>query len=47
MSYIDKWVNNCKDSLKECKVSKFKENVKNIIQDFDNLEILGISKPKV
>ena len=42
-----KWMNNCKDSLKECKVSKFKENVKRIIQDFDNLEILGISKPKV
>ena len=43
----DKWMNICKSSLKNCKMAIFKENIKNIIYDFDNLEIIDISKPKV
>lgn len=42
-----KWMDICKASLKDCKISTYKENIKNIIYDFDNLEILNISKPKV
>lgn len=43
----NKWINICKESLKDCKFSIYKENIKNIIYEFDNLEIVDIKKPKV
>ena len=43
----DKWVEICKESLKKAKISTFKNNIKNIIRDFDNLEIKDIKKPRV
>ena len=43
----DKWVEICKESLKKAKLSTFKNNIKNIIRDFDNLEIKDIKKPRV
>ncbi|MGL5311645.1 MAG: acyl-CoA dehydratase activase-related protein [Peptostreptococcaceae bacterium] len=43
----DKWVDVCKLSLKDAKVSVFVNNIKDIIYEFDNLEILDIRKPKV
>ncbi|WP_455537908.1 acyl-CoA dehydratase activase-related protein [Terrisporobacter sp.] len=43
----EKWVKICKESLKEAKLSTFKNNIKNIIKDFDNFEIKDIKKPRV
>lgn len=45
----NKWVNICKNHLKsDGKISKYKENVKAIVEDFDKLEIdTSIIKPKV
>ena len=35
------------DSLENAKLSTFSKNIKNIIRDFDNLELLDIKKPRV
>ncbi|MCC3866954.1 2-hydroxyacyl-CoA dehydratase [Terrisporobacter mayombei] len=43
----DKWVIKCKKSVKNGKFSEFKNNIRNIVKDFDNLEILNITKPRV
>ena len=43
----DEWVIKCKESVKNGKISEFKRNIKNIVNDFDNLEILDITKPRV
>ena len=43
----DKWVEICKDSLKDGKFSTFNKNIKNIIKEFDNFEINDIKKPRV
>lgn len=43
----DKWVIKCKESVKNGKFSEFKKNIRNIVKDFDNLEILNITKPRV
>ncbi len=43
----EKWVEKCKESLKDGKFKRFKENVKNIVEDFDKIEINNIKKPKV
>ncbi|AFS77686.1 CoA-substrate-specific enzyme activase [Gottschalkia acidurici 9a] len=42
------WVDKCKASIKDGKRSEFKENIYNIVKDFDNLEINeDLVKPKV
>ena len=43
----EKWVKICMDSLENAKLSTFSKNIKNIIRDFDNLELLDIKKPRV
>ncbi|WP_024621445.1 2-hydroxyacyl-CoA dehydratase [Metaclostridioides mangenotii] len=42
-----KWNDVCKESLVKGKLSEFKKNVNSIVNDFDNLEILDVQKPKV
>ncbi|WP_195251732.1 acyl-CoA dehydratase activase-related protein [Romboutsia sp. 1001713B170207_170306_H8] len=44
---FNKWMDICKDALIDCKISKFKENIKNIVYEFDNLEVVDMLKPKV
>lgn len=43
----EKWVEKCKDSCRSGNHREFKNNVWNIVKDFDNLEIRNIKKPKV
>lgn len=45
----EKWLKICKESLAKPAVnnSEFKKNIRNIIRDFDNLEITDAVKPKV
>ena len=43
----EKWVLRCKDSLEKASISTFRKNIKDIVCEFDNLEILDIKKPKV
>ena len=43
----DKWVLICKESLAKGKFSTFNNNIKQIIKEFDNLELNDIKKPKV
>ena len=43
----NKWIEICKESLKDCKFSTYKENIKNIIDEFDNLETINVIKPRV
>ncbi|WP_244835404.1 2-hydroxyacyl-CoA dehydratase [Clostridium sp. BJN0001] len=46
-SLYNKWNEISKDNLRNGKMSIFKENIKNIIKEFDNLPILNIVKPRV
>ncbi len=43
----DKWVDICLKSLKYARIKTFKENIKNIVKEFDELEITNEVKPKV
>lgn len=43
----NKWVCICKESLKKASILEFKRNIKSIIYDFDNLELIDTKKPKV
>ena len=43
----DKWQRICYDALKKGSFREFKRNVKNMIIDFNNIEIRQINKPKV
>ena len=43
----DEWVVKCKESVRNGNISEFKNNIKDIVKDFDNLEILNITKPRV
>lgn len=43
----DKWVIKCKESVRNGSFSEFKNNIRNIVKDFDDLEILDIVKPRV
>jgi predicted CoA-substrate-specific enzyme activase len=42
-----KWSMRCKEALKEAKFKTFKANIEGIINDFDNLPLLDIKKPRV
>jgi predicted CoA-substrate-specific enzyme activase len=41
------WVKKCKYALKDADFKTFKQNIKDIINDFDNLEINDIKKPRI
>lgn len=43
----EKWVAICKETIKSGSLSKFKKDIKNILSDFDSLEIENIRKPRV
>lgn len=43
----EKWVKVCSDSLKAAKFKTFKEIIRNIVKEFDTLEITNEVKPKV
>ncbi|MFL0194548.1 acyl-CoA dehydratase activase-related protein [Clostridium sp. WILCCON 0269] len=43
----EKWVEKCKKNVRNGSHKEFKENIYNIVQDFDNLEINYTTKPKV
>jgi len=42
-----KWEKICKDAVTRGDSKEFKENIYNIVKDFDNLEILDIKKPRI
>lgn len=41
------WVENCKKSLETGNIKLYKSNIRNIVKDFDNLEITDEIKPRV
>ena len=43
----EKWRARCKEDLTKVSTKKFKENVKNIVHDFDTLERNNVKKPRV
>lgn len=43
----EKWAERCKESIRSGNHRLFKHNLKNIIEDFDHLEINDIKKPRV
>ncbi|WP_101772854.1 2-hydroxyacyl-CoA dehydratase [Peptostreptococcus faecalis] len=43
----NKWADICKKSLSKGNIREFKNNIKNIVEDFDNIEITDEVKPKV
>lgn len=43
----EKWVQKCKDDLTHMGRKAFKQNLKNIVSDFDSLPLMDIKKPKV
>lgn len=43
----EKWCQKCKDSLKDANIRQFKRNIKDIVSDFDRLEISNEVKPRV
>lgn len=43
----ERWAKKCKKSLAKASFREFERNIKRIVEDFDNLEIYDISKPKV
>ena len=42
-----KWAEVCKYSIKELNLAAFAANIRNIVQEFDNLKLSGIIKPRV
>ena len=43
----NKWAKICKEAIRENKMGSFKKNIKNIIREFDALELNDITKPRV
>ena len=44
----DKWVDICKESVKNGKFKEFRHNLRGIVEDFDKLPLIpGLTKPKV
>lgn len=41
------WIEKCKQSVMDGNHRTFKENIRQIVKDFDNLELLNIKKPRV
>ncbi len=42
-----KWVNRCKESLNKADFKTFKQNIYDIVKEFDQLPLLDIKKPRV
>ena len=43
----DSWVERCKESVRSGKHSTFRRNIRQIVEDFDRLELLDVRKPRV
>lgn len=43
----ESWVERCQESVRSGRHSEFRRNIKGIVEDFDNLEIENIQKPRV
>jgi predicted CoA-substrate-specific enzyme activase len=43
----EKWVLKCKSSVKSGSYEEFKSSIDGIIEDFDNIDLLDVKKPKV
>jgi predicted CoA-substrate-specific enzyme activase len=43
----ESWVERCKESVRSGKHSTFRRNIKQIVADFDNLELNDVQKPRV
>jgi predicted nucleotide-binding protein (sugar kinase/HSP70/actin superfamily) len=43
----ESWVERCKESVRSGKHSTFRRNVRQIVNDFDSLEIVDVQKPRV
>jgi predicted CoA-substrate-specific enzyme activase len=43
----ESWIERCKESVKNGRYKEFKNNIRNIVQDFDNIEIIDIKKPRI
>ncbi|KZL92744.1 2-hydroxyacyl-CoA dehydratase [Clostridium magnum] len=43
----EKWVDKCKETVRSGSITRFRKDVNNIVNDFDNIEIKNIKKPKV
>jgi len=43
----DKWKEKAIDNIKSCSFKQYKENIWNIVRDFDNIEINSVKKPRV
>jgi len=44
---LDKWIQTLKPSLAKMSTREYHSNIRKIIKDFDNMELLDIKKPKV
>ena len=45
--YFDKWMEACKNELRESKPRLYRSNIKNMVKDFESIAIYDIQKPKV
>ncbi|MBC2579772.1 2-hydroxyacyl-CoA dehydratase [Clostridium sp. DJ247] len=43
----EKWIEKCKENVRNGNHKEFKKNIYSIVEDFDNLEINTVQKPKV
>lgn len=43
----EKWTDICKQALKKARIRDFKRNINKIVEEFDEIEIMDDSKPKV
>jgi len=43
----EKWVEKCKESVIDGKHSTFRKNINEIVEDFDNIELSNVAKPRV
>jgi predicted CoA-substrate-specific enzyme activase len=43
----ESWIERCKESVRSGKLSVFRRNIRQIVEDFDNLELLDVKKPRV
>lgn len=43
----EKWVDVCKEAVRRGSFKEFKRNIRNIIRDFDHLEIKDVKKPRI
>ena len=44
---VDKWLNDLKPSLARMNIREYHSNIRKIVKEFDNIELLEVKKPKV